>query len=1092
MTRFAGPDVIGALESAGIRYRKSGSWVRIRAIWRDGDEPNIAIRLSSGGWFDHVTKEKGAWPEIAGKLGIYCPQSNNKPWTQEDKKAWAAKKAAEKAKETKEVTDNMAAAMRMWSRSVPLDADHDNARAMRACLQSRGGTHPGPELISLMNAGARAGRSCERPCLVWPQHHPLTEQVVCIQREWGKGHDNKKMLGPHKFANQSTYLIYGQELLKAKTGDTLAVAEGQLTAVAPYECLGLPTMSLFNIAGLQNPPVDLLEKLHLNLGIDKLLLCGDGGKAGVEAMEKCARKILLTIPTIDIRISCPPPERCPDNPKGEDWLDVMVDVGRDMTRALIYQNARRPNLPTSNDSDTPPHRNVAFFPSWKKMPRRPGPKLMTVIAAEAVIQRILIAEIFSENPSILAGDMGLGKTRTLLQVLADMYKRPHIYQRKIPPILLLVPTLDQAKEMVFTINDLVGRIIAKLHKGRDNKNCLIYPTIEALVARGRAPHPQACKNCKHGSVDAEVPCEYMPALRGSVYYQIIVGVHAAGAEDSLLYQFDTGPLKTDKTLQRKLIVDEAPPLHTAGLIKDPETGNIHGNIQVADLREWRIGAKREHTRLQGELDHWQSLAGQDNDGELQKEIKATKKALDWITRVGTGLDLISEDLHNAPLDNKQLHSIPAGRHLEFVNLVKKLPDKIKLIDATILEKVEWRHGQPPVIPLRGIELLASSIGEGIAKFYNGDIVAITTGALYKQILERGGLVLNGTPLLRERLEVIEAGGSVHTIRAEIPSDVEVQIVQYASRLHGRGGLHNPKILGRAVEDTQKELGNESAVLHYRPVKMVIDCKDKNPEISHWGLGHKAHNRWKRKTALAIFGANIPSPLVQPLEYGADMVALQKHGIDWGEWDGSATSGQEVVCDGHTFNKVNIRLPDHPQARAWLLDRVGADHAQAIARARLHRPEGRKKISVKLFTSFPLVGHGIRIDEIRLEPKGRAAQTLTTQVAIAEIIAELGPYASYRKIRVAVKETMGITVSFSTIQKVKLAGEREALINQCTLDEAIDSIITRAKVWLGHTRGDAYEAARRQVEACPSDDGVATLLAALADAQGKHPKAAQAP
>ena len=75
------------------------------------------------------------------------------------------------------------------------------------------------------------------------------------------------------------------------------------------------------------------------------------------------------------------------------------------------------------------------------------------------------------------------------------------------------------------------------------------------------------------------------------------------------------------------------------------------------------------------------------------------------------------------------------------------------IDATIIESVDLRHAQTPIIPLKAIETLGQALKAGTAFFEEGTIVCMTTGALWKQIIRRGGLLLGATPSLRQVKEV---------------------------------------------------------------------------------------------------------------------------------------------------------------------------------------------------------------------------------------------------------------------------------------------------------------------------------------------------
>ena len=1241
-------DVLGALEAAGIQYQRSGSWVRIRAIWRDSRAKDVAVHIDNGGWRDHGgLGEHGAWPSLCERLGIHCPTQNRKTWTQAERAEYgrqmAARRAEEDKKNAKDVSERMRIARNAWSRwSKPLLGETDpNAVAMRDFIIYRGLK---PETIAQV---ARVGRSKELPCLVYGRRDPRTGEVTTIHREWDKrfwpesAGNNKRGLGPSKFAGESVYVCFNEDRIKHRTGTLALSAEGQLSGAAGAEMFpDAPVTCWFTADGLENPARKHLLDLWA-AGYREFGVLADAGKRGVAAGLEHARKILLILPEAKVWVAAPPDGRVEGQKKGEDWLDVRVGyegvggIGDEATRALIEQCAQPYTYKAPAAEEGADAKKVAFLPRWERIPRTPGQARLTVKAAEAANRRAIREQIFSTLPSILGGDMGLGKTTEAAKFVALLWRLKtlpyHLLNRreqrivrwlgqtgrwnKIPPVLFLMPTVELARALVAQINELAGTTaaVAVFNKGRDEDNCYQYVKVESLMNRGRAPNPQACQTCEHGLPDTKrpegvKPCDYMVNLRNSVYYPIVVAVHAAGAEDSLLYQYETSidPAESEM-IARKLIVDESPSLFTPGLITD-EKGGVRGNITADDLREWRsVGAAalkdlcdkltkdtdaqevldlhkkilrvrlairealrsepmrirarmlaahnlaamrikvREHLgvnpspapmddqqkevlaairaaarpireqiaglrREVADLRKQKTQADRSNAGKALKEYRA---AISWTKRILVWLERLDNARHNSPVD-EDAHPIPQGQWAALSDLCRNVPERAKDKDATRLEEVAWsKTGQNHRIPLRGIQPLGEALaadGGGTAFFYKGTIGTLVQTSLIRQIVKRGALLMDGTPRLQIIDQVKAAGGQVYSIRAQLPDVAETNLIMGQQR--GRAGLSDPKTLASRVETVQDWRGAGWKVFTHKPIitdiieSSSVGVKSKEEkkglidmikrDVRNWG-DHTSFNDWRTATHGVMDGIHIPSPLQQKVEYAAYRAAMAKIGIHKEEWDGSQTRGQLVMAGGigikYTRCNAWLPTPTAADAREWLQDWVEGVVAQGWARFRHLRPNGRSNIRWDIRTNFPLTGlHGLEITNIRLAEKGRAAETLKVEMAIAQqtkAIEDEKGHATYREIREGVKKSLGITPSMSKIKQVKDAREREALVCACTVDEALGAILHRTKLWLGMD-ADIQEIARRQAEASPSDTGVTALLAALVEAGKERPRRAQGP
>ena len=304
-----------------------------------------------------------------------------------------------------------------------------------------------------------------------------------------------------------------------------------------------------------------------------------------------------------------------------------------------------------------------------------------------------------------------------------------------------------------------------------------------------------------------------------------------------------------------------------------------------------------------------------------------------------------------------------------------------------------------------------------------------------------------------------------------------------------------------VENVRQRV-QRGAVLTHMPIARAtlkaVQDKGEDPDIiknrmRYWGPGHKARNDWKNETHLHIDGLQIPNGLDQQINYECDRRALAAIGIGWPEWDGSTVRNLDVTGNTHVYKKVRHPMPSVPMARLWLHDHVEGDLAQADARLRAIRPNGRTRITTTIASSFPLLGlHGLHIDEVRLEnDQSRVSKNLKTEGAVLEVLKDHGRDVSFRTVKKIVLEKLGITPSMSTIQRVRLAAEAEALRTGETLEDTTQMACTRVQLW---TRGPEpiHEIIETQKRVSPNDLTVAELLAALAEHEKTRPQAAQAP
>ncbi|MBU2853470.1 zincin-like metallopeptidase domain-containing protein [Acidithiobacillus ferriphilus] len=326
--------VIQAFTDAGITSQSSSGWLRIKADWRGGDGYSVAVHPDTGGWKDHTTGETGNWKTLAVRLGL--DGNALSPLTQEERQSIAQKADEDLRKRTQ-------AAQALWSKAQPVGKALDNQvelhgltttgkmakRNAEKWVESYLDERNGKE--AAIAAGARWAslpkelNGKPEPCILWPMRDFSTGELTGIQREWGRGHENKRMLGRHMTdtGESSGFILRG-------TGNTIYLCEGMQTAAAVWAATGQTTLCLYDTAGLRNPPITALQK---GLGeIADVIVAGDRdvSGAGGEAANICADK--MSSIGIRAQVSLPPQD---GTVLTHDWADLLSEHGREATKEFI-------------------------------------------------------------------------------------------------------------------------------------------------------------------------------------------------------------------------------------------------------------------------------------------------------------------------------------------------------------------------------------------------------------------------------------------------------------------------------------------------------------------------------------------------------------------------------------------------------------------------------------------------------------------------------------------------------------------------------------------------------------------------------------
>ncbi len=342
------PDQVFAAH--GIQTRRAGSWLAINASWRGGENFSVHVHPVSGGWVDKVSGEKGNFSKLVKKLGLG-----------EEAKIAVDKDAVEQARQASylERAAKQKKAISIYEQAYPigraLDPQvelHGKTASQKAYwrdaeahimnyLESRGGKD------AAIAAGARwttlSKREGQRPepCIVWPIRDLENGKMIGIQREWGRGHENKRMLGSHiatkvesgGFGSHATTKVEAGGFVLQGQPNKVYLAEGMQTAAAVWRATGCITACLYDTSGMQNPPIKAISRARPGT---EIVFAGDrdANRAGQTAALLGASKVASANPDLKVSVVFPPNI-------GEDWADMQGGVLDRLTSAAFTVVAER-------------------------------------------------------------------------------------------------------------------------------------------------------------------------------------------------------------------------------------------------------------------------------------------------------------------------------------------------------------------------------------------------------------------------------------------------------------------------------------------------------------------------------------------------------------------------------------------------------------------------------------------------------------------------------------------------------------------------------------------------------------------------------
>ncbi len=1087
-----GLDFQARLDAAGLRVARSGGWLRICAAWRDSKDFNIAVHPTGGGWKDHVTGEHGNWRSLCQMIGIDdgLPAGTcSKKHFSSDAEIAAKKRRAES--EQRENSRRIDQARRAWDAARPLSISTTEwAREWaRDYLQSRGegifeaALAAGARVLDAQHPAAQG-----RPCLLWPMRDARTSEVVGVQREWGRGHTNKRMLGRHMtpidpaqpdVQQSAGFLFPGRE-------KTLYICEGQISGAAVAAVTTCQTIVLFDTSGLRKPPRSAIERA-IRRGTTRIIIAGDSGKPGEDATLACIRAIQTWGLKTEIVWTVPPGE--------DDWADILERAGQQAVRDALAAGVRE--IPADPDHDGPAE-TYSMRP-WRKA-ANPAP-----VAPAADVERVrheilrpAIDDMISDYraflaraskkkryaPLIVKTTTGTGKS-TELRALANNAA----LLAAGGACLALVPDHSQADAY---------QTKGWWHYYGRNPNpaspayCPAHSEMMKAVEAGHIPQAEFCFTCKHGLAWAAAkkddcndpslrdvePCAWQQHLRDTMEEQFVVACSQSYSET--LAKWTPGG-KKHGAVPRLVLVDEHASMSASVAVglDDIDTWIKRIDLILPKL-EVETTTSDAITKAVGEM---QFESARKLAEARRGEVEAYKTARALLTQLAGEL---------AKWVGKE------GRLTISADLQQSLDQLAALDDddTTRWEKLSFNpDGSLAMTPLRAAWSIRDTLRHGDGHVKNAQIHVAGVKPLLSRVGKKPIAFFDATPDPATIAACAAAGGKIIDAIAQ----QHVNIIRYPMRFCGLNPLRKDAPAdqrARTIEQYRalRKLHPEAAMLVHKRAHDLLDPEDKNgnrsdPLMGHWGAQHRAHDDWSGKDLVICGGFYAPADTWRQQYLAARVAALAAGApeADWPTWPDNMPM-QQGCWETEIDHEVQSRmpLPADPHIRGWLLSTITAETVQAVGRVRGANLNQSHPATIHIFGGVPLVGlgdYGLQVSEYRRDPReigaSRANQALAARQAVAE--AHDAGARTIRQILEWIHARTGLRVGIDRVRSV--LREIEALARKT--GEATELVAARvaakADAYLSDARGDlaaAVSAAAR----VPDDLAAAEMLDAALRAQ----------
>lgn len=312
--------VCTALARHGVRAPRNGSWIRIPAVWRGSNDPNVSVNSESG-----VVKD---WPDNISFSFAVLMDSNHlgSPDIRLSKGVSMAK--ADRVTVQKSHLERIEDAKKKWDIGESLNSDYGHSAICRHYLKTRGLTK---ELIDFIGPSVKTiGCNGGGAIMVTPLISSVNGMRVGIQRLYLDSNANKMVFddnsGTRKMMGITLHDGFAAGYLLDRSRSSLnknvLICEGFETGCALSAATGLAVYITYSAGGMERVNIDHLSKL----GFTEVIICGDNDtrdNKGVMRGHKAAYTLAAKFFDVFQRsVKIAIPTRTAADGKSVDWMDV--------------------------------------------------------------------------------------------------------------------------------------------------------------------------------------------------------------------------------------------------------------------------------------------------------------------------------------------------------------------------------------------------------------------------------------------------------------------------------------------------------------------------------------------------------------------------------------------------------------------------------------------------------------------------------------------------------------------------------------------------------------------------------------------------
>ena len=1084
------------LEAHGVTIlSRSGREVRIAAIWRGGDGATVSVRTDTGAWYDHKAREGGGWSKLldANHLGLGAGMER----PQVDHAGVQKRTKAERKTRVESAIAGWAAADKLndaWLAKIECDKKlSDRKRAakiksmqhiadMRSYSESRA---PGI-LDAAIRGGVRALRPTHhlaqgRPCLVWPIRHPVNGEITGIAREWGRGHENKKMKGLHMvpisndLQDKHSGWFSVPPVAKGPASDLLFF-EGPITTCAG--AVGRPdswATALFFTAGIASPPRPVAEKAKQK-GARRIIFVADGDEPGIKAATTGAQKAQTWgLGPIFLSIS----------PMGWDTADLLaldgicegVD-GREVVRECLERGMR----------DVPPPEPKTTS-VWSIQPWRPATEpvipaaTVPVADARVIIKRgvqAMVADYVSNLKEV--DEIRASGSKKRLPLVAPWLFKPTTGTGKTTAIkdlinyasllaaggsvLALVSTHDQADAYE---NDGWWHYYGRNPDPSSPGYCPNHRAMMEAVESHHIPQAEFCHRCPNGLKWAGKPQnladlasmgfvgEKLEKLKACVWQQHLL--------DTLEHQFVVAPAGSYSETLAMWAPDgvdgDAPLRHRLVTVDEHAQIAVPIEVGLPDIDLW---ARRTQDTLkmleaiQAKVEATNAAVGGASDIQAIQEEAAERKRRMEASKAALALfQILASEMGRLVGHEGRIQVAPG-----LLDAVQKMLDTDDE-DVAAWERLEFaRDGSLQMTPLRAAWAIRQTLKCEDGHIKNGKLHISGVRPLLDRIGRKPIAFFDATP----DPIIIDA------VRAHEGHVVQALAEQYVKIVRKPGRFWGLKALGKNATPEQRKrvirqykalrkLHPRAVLLVHKKIRVILDPDGTDALLGHWGADHRAHDNWAGKD-LVIVGSFFPPMDTWRGQYQASRIAALSAGADpanWPEWPDSMKmeTGAWINEGTHEVQSM-LPLPADPHIRKWLLDTITAETIQAIGRVRGANLDPANPVTIHVYGGVPLAGlgeHGLTIDSYEADEPAigasRSGKAMDARQAIAA--AQAAGQRTIKAIQAWVAARFKIRVGVDRVRSVMRALEEAARVSGDDIEAIFAQVAKRADAYLHGARGD---------------------------------------